>query len=124
MSQDMYRQQLIERFQNLQYRELLSVASVDISESNPLCGDSLRVQLKVAGGVVEQVGWEGDGCAISLVSVDMLAEHIIGKHVDDVLKFSDEDMVQLVGIDLKPSRVKCAVLGLQAARQGLSQVKR
>lgn len=124
MSQDMYRQQLIERFQNLQYRELLSVASVDISESNPLCGDSLRVQLKVAGGVVEQVGWEGDGCAISLVSVDMLAEHITGKHVDDVLKFSDEDMVQLVGIDLKPSRVKCAVLGLQAARQGLSQVKR
>ena len=119
MSDDMYREQMIELYKNpLNYGELES-HSFSYEEDNPLCGDVVRIDVVVGDdGRVADVLWSGDGCAISQVSASLLTEDIKGKTLDEVKNYDKRDLLDLLGIDLSMMRMKCAMLSLKVLKAG------
>lgn len=90
--------------------------------SNLSCGDELQVWLKVSNDeVVEDISFEGEGCSISIASASLLYDKLIGKSIRDILALSDDYSTNLVGIPLTISRIKCAVLSLEAVRNSLKK---
>jgi nitrogen fixation protein NifU and related proteins len=112
MSEEMYKQQIIERYRQPRFKGVLGQVSADVAETNPLCGDAIRFQLFINDGVIAGVAWQGEGCAISLAAADLLAELVMGKTREEIGLITAEDMVKLLGIEIKPSRMKCATLPL------------
>lgn len=119
MSSDIYREQIIDLYENpLNYGQL---AAFDFSyeEDNPLCGDVVRIDVKLdSSGRVVDVGWEGNGCAISQASASLLTEAIKGLPLADVQQFSKEQLLELLGIPLSMARLKCALLSLKVLKAG------
>jgi nitrogen fixation NifU-like protein len=89
-------------------------------DDNPLCGDEVRIDIRVddAGNVTE-AAFEGHGCAISMASADLLVESIVGKNLDEVKSLSKEDILEMLGIELSPVRLKCALLSLKVLKAGV-----
>lgn len=98
-----------------------SLAEPDISNEqfNPLCGDRIRIELKMEESVVSEVRFKGDGCAISMAAASLLTELVAGKDIAQLGHISDEQMVAALESDIKPARLQCALLPLQALREGL-----
>jgi nitrogen fixation protein NifU and related proteins len=119
MFDDMYRENILDHAKHMRHRGLLSPADIDFEGHNPLCGDRLHLTLRVdENNRVTDVGWEGEGCAISQASASMLGEEIIGKTLDDIRTLSKEDVFDLLGISLSMNRVKCALLALKVLKVG------
>ncbi len=116
---DLYREQIIDRYKNPLYRGELNPHDITFEDDNPLCGDHIRIDLRLDGnGTVIEAAFSGDGCSISLASADLLVESIIGKRLDDVKLLSKENVLDLLGIDLGPVRLKCALLSLKVLKAG------
>lgn len=116
----MYREIILDHGKNPRHRGILDPADVDHEANNPLCGDWLRLTLRVNDdGRITEIGWDGDGCAISQASASMLGEEILGKTVEEVKSISKETIFDLLGISLTPNRVKCALLSLEVLKVGL-----
>lgn len=117
---DLYRENILDHGMNPRNRGVLDPADVDYEAHNPLCGDRLRLTLRVdENDRVTEVGWDGDGCAISQAAASMLGEMIIGKTVDEVRAINKQEIFDLLGIPLSPNRIKCALLSLQVLKIGL-----
>ena len=117
---DLYREIIIERYKDPQYKKELDPHDISFEDENPLCGDQLRVDLRVGeDGVVTDAGFSGHGCAISQASADLLMENIIGKTLEDVKKMTKQDILDLLGIELGPVRLKCALLSLKVVKAGV-----
>jgi nitrogen fixation NifU-like protein len=117
---DLYRQLIIDRYKNPLYRGSLKPHDISFEDDNPLCGDHIRVELQVdGGGVVKDAAFEGHGCAISQASADLLMEAVVGKTLDEVKAFSKEDLLGMLGMDLGPVRLKCALLSLKVLKAGV-----
>ena len=119
MDSSYYREQIIDLYENpLNYGEL-ATADFSYEEDNPLCGDVVRIDVKLdENGRVAQVAWSGDGCAISQASASLLTEEIKGKTLAEVKEFSKEKVLELIGIPLSMARVKCALLSLKVLKAG------
>ncbi len=92
-------------------------ATVKVRDSNPLCGDVVEVYLKLDdNGRISKASFRGHGCAISQASASMLIESIQNKTVDDVVKMGRQDIFNLLGVEVGPVRVKCALLSLKALK--------
>jgi len=120
LGSDMYRQQILDHYKNPRnYGELEDPDFTHVGE-NPSCGDTIQmdVQLDDAGETVEAVRFTGDGCAISMASASMLSERLHGMAVDDLDALDTDDVTEMLGVDISPMRVKCAVLGRQVAQDG------
>jgi nitrogen fixation NifU-like protein len=116
---DLYRQQIIERYKHPLKRGVLDPHDISYEDENPLCGDRLRIDLRVGpDGTITEAAFSGDGCAISQASADLLTEYIEGKRLDDVRALSKEDILDMLGIDLSPIRLKCALLSLKVLKAG------
>jgi len=116
---DLYRETIIEHYKNPGYRGVLDPADISFEDNNPLCGDHLRIDLRInADGCITDAAFSGHGCAISQASADILLESIIGKHLDEVKKMDKQDVLDLIGIDLGPVRLKCALLSLKVLKSG------
>lgn len=116
----MYQEQILEHYKKPRHRGPLEGATHEARESNPLCGDDLTLRLRVDGsGRIAEARFEGQGCAISLASADMLAERIVGKGVGEAEAVAPRDVQAMLGIPLSAVREKCAVLGLDVLRQAL-----
>ncbi len=117
---DLYRDNIIDHYKNPQYRGHLDPNNIQFEDDNPLCGDHIEVTLRVDGsGKVTDGRFDGKGCAISQASADLLIESIIGKPVEDVKKLSKQDVLDLLGIELGPVRLKCALLPLKVLKAGV-----
>ncbi|HOD04834.1 MAG TPA: SUF system NifU family Fe-S cluster assembly protein [Anaerolineaceae bacterium] len=117
---DLYREVIIEHYKNPGYRGELDPHDISFEDENPLCGDHLRIDLRVdAAGVVTEAAFSGHGCAISQASADLLLESIIGKTLDDVRQLTKDDLLELLGIELGPVRLKCALLSLKVLKAGV-----
>ena len=112
---DLYRDLIIERYQNPKNRG--KIAGVEASEANLLCGDKLRVSAEIKGGVIKEIKFDGGGCAISMVAVDMLLDKIKGKKLSEVKKMSGKEIEEMMGVELTPARKKCAYLGLEVVKK-------
>ncbi len=116
---DLYRELIIEHYKNPIYRGELSPADISFEDENPLCGDHIRVDLRLdANGKIKEAAFSGHGCAISQASADLLIELIIGKQLDEVKALGKEDVLDLLGIELSPIRLKCALLPLKVVKAG------
>jgi nitrogen fixation NifU-like protein len=111
--EDMYRELILDHARNGRNWGLIAEADFDHEEHNPLCGDRLHLTLKVKDSVIKEVGWDGDGCAISQASASMLGEQLIGMKLQDAMKLDKQMVLDNIGIPLTINRVKCATLSLK-----------
>jgi nitrogen fixation protein NifU and related proteins len=121
--EDLYRENLLDHYENPRHRGTLEQADISHEESNPLCGDKIRVDVKLTEdhtGIAE-IAFSGDGCIISQATASMLMEEVAGKSLADVQKLERQDVLDLVGVPLTTARVKCALLGLKVLKAGLYQ---
>ena len=117
---DLYREVIIEHYKNPSYRGRLDPHDFSFADDNPLCGDHIRVDLRVdEGGKVTEARFDGHGCAISQASADLLMESIVGKSVEDVKAMGKQHVLDMLGIDLGPVRLKCALLPLKVLKAGV-----
>jgi len=117
---DLYRELIIDRYKNPHYRGTLDPHDITFEDDNPLCGDHIRIDLRVnSDDRVSEVAFDGHGCAISQATADLLAESIVGKSLDEVKKISKQDVLDLLGIELGPVRLKCALLSLKVLKAGV-----
>ncbi|RPH59799.1 MAG: SUF system NifU family Fe-S cluster assembly protein [Chloroflexi bacterium] len=117
---DLYREVIIEHYKNPGYRGHLDPHDYSFADSNPLCGDHIEITLRVNDqGLISEAAFDGHGCAISLASADLLVESVIGKPVSDVKKLTKDHILDLLGIELGPVRLKCALLSLKVLKAGL-----
>lgn len=86
--------------------------------ANPICGDKVKVFLKIKNGKIADASFIGEGCAISIASASLLADYLEGKPLDEIKKLGKEKVMELLGLDLSknPSRLKCALLPLMALK--------
>ena len=117
---DLYREVIIEHYKNPSYRGKLDPHDISFADNNPLCGDHIQIDLRVdADGNVADARFDGHGCAISQASADLLMESIIGKPVEDVKQLNKDFILEMLGIDLGPVRLKCALLSLKVLKAGV-----
>jgi nitrogen fixation NifU-like protein len=117
---DLYREVIIEHYKSPSYRGELDPHDISFEDENPLCGDHIRIDLRVdENGKVTDAAFSGHGCAISQASADLLMELVIGKTVDEVKALGKQDILDLLGIELGPVRLKCALLPLKVIKAGV-----
>jgi nitrogen fixation NifU-like protein len=117
---DMYRQQILDHYKNPRnYGEIEDPTFTHIGE-NPMCGDEIRMDVVLDEGeeTIEQVAFQGDGCAISQASASMLSQELAGMAVEDLKSMDRDDITEMLGVDISPMRVKCAVLAEKVAQDG------
>jgi nitrogen fixation NifU-like protein len=118
--EDLYREIIIDHYKNPQFRGHLDPNDVHFEDDNPLCGDHIEITLRVdPSGKVTDGRFNGQGCAISQASADLLIESIIGKTLDSVKLLKKQDILDLLGIELGPVRLKCALLSLKVVKAGV-----
>lgn len=117
---DLYREVIIEHYKNPSFRGALDPHDISFADNNPLCGDHIQIDLRVdAGGIITEALFNGHGCAISQASADLLMESIVGKPVEEVKKLGKQHILDMLGIDLGPVRLKCALLSLKVLKAGI-----
>lgn len=117
---DLYREIIVERYKSPIYRGILDPHDISFEDENPLCGDHIRIDLRVGeDGRVVNAAFSGHGCAISQASADLLLESIIGKTIDEVKQLTRQDIMDNLGIELGPVRLKCALLPLKVLKAGV-----
>ena len=118
---DMYREVILEHYKHPHNAGTLEDPDVSHEDNNPLCGDRIRIDLRIADGIVSDVRFQGRGCAISQASASLLTDEIKGKPIEAIAAFSKDDMLDLIGIplDKNPVRIKCALLALKTLKSGV-----
>jgi nitrogen fixation NifU-like protein len=118
--EDLYREQIIDRYKNPLMRGTLDPHDYSYEDDNPLCGDRIRIDLRVDGqDRVTEAKFSGTGCAISQASADLLVESVVGKTLDEIKQLSKDDILDMLGIQLGPVRLKCALLSLKVLKAGV-----
>ena len=116
---DLYREIILDHFRNPRNKQLISPADIDYAEDNPVCGDHLHLTIQLdENNIVKNVGWEGEGCAISQASASLLYESLIGKSLEAVRAIDKQEILDMLGIELGPVRLKCALLSLKVLKAG------
>jgi nitrogen fixation NifU-like protein len=119
MDERMYREQIIDLYDHPLNKGHIDSPDFSYEEDNPLCGDVIRIDVRLDEDKrVTDVKWSGDGCAISQASASLLTEEVRGKRLDEVQAFSKDDLLDLLGIQLSMTRVKCALLSLKVLKAG------
>jgi nitrogen fixation NifU-like protein len=109
----LYREVILDHYKNPRNHGILDGANASAEGQNPLCGDEVTVSVRLGeGDVVEEVGFEGRGCAISQAATSMLTDLVKGKTAEEVAAMPKEELLDELGIPLTPVRLKCAILGL------------
>ena len=119
MDEMMYREQIIDLYENPLNFGSLEPSDFTYEEDNPLCGDVIRIYVRIDDDDrIADVRWSGEGCAISLASASLLTEDIKGKTIDEIKAYTKEDLLDLLGIELSMTRIKCALLSLKVLKAG------
>jgi nitrogen fixation NifU-like protein len=143
--ESMYREIILDHYKHPQHRGLPESFDAEVHHVNPTCGDEVTLRVKLAGGAIEDLGWEGEGCSISQAATSVMSGLVIGKSVDAALelqaKFLDlmqsrgeaelsdadeeqlEDAVAFEGVSKYPARVKCALLGWMAMKSAVAEAE-
>jgi nitrogen fixation protein NifU and related proteins len=122
---DFYREIILDHYKNPHNYGLLAAPDAQADGQNPLCGDEVTVSIRFGadGETIEEVGFEGRGCAISQAATSMLTDLVKGKTATEVAALPKEELLGEVGIPLTPVRLKCAILGLGVVKVALNRAK-
>ena len=120
MGSDMYRQQILDHYKNPHNYGELDEPTFSHTGENPLCGDEITVEVKLAddGETIEYAAFTGDGWAISQASARMLTDELRGLTLDELAELDRDDVTDLLGVEISPVRIKCAVLVEKVAQDG------
>ncbi|HET6641026.1 MAG TPA: SUF system NifU family Fe-S cluster assembly protein [Nitrososphaeraceae archaeon] len=120
MSEDIYREIILDHYRNPRNKGRISNADVSFHDSNPLCGDEIDMHLKVEDDIVKDIKFEGRGCAISQASASMLTEMVMNKSLTSVKELDKDDILENIGlVNLGPARIKCALLSLKVLKMSM-----
>jgi len=122
--EQLYREVILDHYKAPRNHGLLDPNDAVADGKNPLCGDEITVTVRFGeGDVLERVGFEGHGCAISQAATSMLTELVTGKTAQEVAAMPKEELLDEIGIPLTPVRLKCAILGLGVLKLALHKAK-
>ncbi len=114
---DLYREQILEHYKRPRNWGELEGADLEFEDFNPLCGDELKVQLKLGDDQrITDVRFSGHGCAISQASASMASDEVVGMPVSELLRLDRSFVLELLGIDISATRMKCALLSLKVLK--------
>lgn len=116
-----YMDNIIDLYKNPLNQGELNDASITHRAHNPLCGDDITVDLKIVSEKITDIRHRGNGCAISQAAISMLTEEVQEKTLDEVMKLNKDDVVEMLGIELGPVRLKCALIGLEAIHEAIKE---
>jgi nitrogen fixation NifU-like protein len=117
---DFYKENILDHYRHPRHAGTLADATHSHESHNPLCGDVIRIDLHVnENDIVDRVAFKGRGCAISQASASMLVETIEGMPLEKVKQLSKDDILEMLGIEIGPVRMKCALLSLKALKAGV-----
>jgi nitrogen fixation NifU-like protein len=114
-----YREYILDLYRNPKNKKKIDDATCTAHQNNPTCGDEITIYIKMENGKIDDVGFEGIGCAISQASASLFTEHIKNKSLDEVIQMTDTDVLELLGIDVGINREKCALLIYRAFTQAI-----
>lgn len=116
MTESIYQELILDHYKHPRNFGKLSGATAKFVE-NPSCGDEVTMYVVVKEGIIKGVSFEGTGCVVSIASASLLTDHIKGKKLADLKKLGRSTILKLLGIELGPTRLKCALLPLEALQQ-------
>ncbi|MCP8308812.1 MAG: SUF system NifU family Fe-S cluster assembly protein [archaeon] len=116
---DMYAEMIIDLYRHPMNYGKLENPDIKAKDSNPICGDVIEIQIKLNKGKVKEVKFNGKGCAISQASASLLTEMIKGKKIDELKELDKKDILDALGIEIGPVRLKCALLPLKVLKMGI-----
>ena len=114
---ELYREQILEHYKRPHNFGRLDNADLEFEDTNPFCGDEQHVTIRLDGdGRVAEVAFEGQGCAISTAATSLLTDELVGKTREELLALPKEEVLDLLGIEISATRMKCAMLGLKVVK--------
>jgi nitrogen fixation protein NifU and related proteins len=114
---ELYREQILEHYKRPHNFGRLENADLEFEDTNPFCGDEQHVTIRLDGeGRVAEVAFEGQGCAISTAATSLLTDELVGKTREELLALPKEEVLELLGIEISATRMKCAMLGLKVVK--------
>jgi len=114
---DLYAEEIVAHYEKPHNKGEIKDPSISLHRNNPLCGDDLTIYLKISKDKVDEVKFNGSGCAISMASASMLTDFIKGKSLGEIEHMGLQTIIELLGIDPGPARLKCATLSLRAVKE-------
>lgn len=121
MDNAFYQKVLMEHFKNPKNKLEIEDPDFSSGKDNPSCGDKISISGKITDGVVTSIGFQGSGCVVSVATASMLMEKCIGKSVQEILSLTKDDILKMIGLELGPNRLRCALLPLEALHKGILQ---
>jgi nitrogen fixation protein NifU and related proteins len=118
---DLYRDYILEHYRRPHNFGVLEHPSGHYEGANPLCGDRITMEVGIRDGLVADVAFTGRGCAISQASASLLTDEVKGKPVDEVARLTSQDVLDLIGIEISPARLKCALLSLDTLEHAIAE---
>jgi nitrogen fixation NifU-like protein len=121
----MYREVILDHYKNPRGYGVIEDPDAQAEGQNPLCGDEVKISLRFAGDgeTIEDIRFEGRGCAISQAATSMLTGIVKGRTAAQVAELPKEELLEEIGIPLTPIRLKCAILGLGVLKVALHRAK-
>jgi nitrogen fixation protein NifU and related proteins len=114
-----YREMIIEHYKNPMNHFKMVNPSIEVYDSNPVCGDEVTVYLRIKDNKIEEISFQGNGCAISQAATSILTDELVGLTLDEVNEFGQEKIRELLGVPLSPVRLKCALLGIKVIQSAI-----
>lgn len=118
MSDEFFRENILDHFRNSAHRGTLEQPDISYEDANPLCGDRIRLDLQVKDGAIVAARFSGVGCSISQAAASMLCERVEGMTLDEARRVGRDDVLEMLGIELGPVRLKCGLLALKTLKAG------
>jgi nitrogen fixation NifU-like protein len=119
MAEQIYREQILDHSKHPRNKGVLDPADFTFEDVNPLCGDEIRIDVRVKDDRVDEIRFSGRGCAISQAAASMLTEMVVGQPIDEVKALGKDDILDELGVPISPARMKCALLGLKVLKASL-----
>jgi nitrogen fixation NifU-like protein len=116
----LYKEIVLDHYKNPHNFGTLDPADYTAEDSNPLCGDQIRIDLNVEDGIVTDIKFQGRGCAVSMASASILTDMVMGQPLEEVRALTKDDLLEEIGIPVTPARLKCATLGLNVLKLSLA----
>lgn len=121
---DLYREQILEHYRSPHNHGTLDPHDATYEDTNPLCGDRIRIDLRIEDNVIKEIAFSGRGCAISQASTSILTDLVKGETINEIMEFDKDDLLDELGIPISPARIKCALLGLHVLKVGIDEYTR
>jgi len=114
---NIYKDVILDHYKNPRHYGRLSRSTHSVKGSNPFCGDKITFDILIKDNLIKDIKFSGSGCAISIASASMLSDYLYGKSKDSLKKLDKNFIIKTLGVDLGPTRLKCALLPLETAQK-------